>query len=983
SSFGLLPLDLFILFFSWQIYHVDKKVERFTLKSLVDNWSMDKNCDEGISLDSYMDGISGKIALQLHSVIMKTARRIILDEVISTIIPEFVASRKVHKQTKPEPANKSVKNCLPTDERAPVLERKKSSLLLNDIATVPCSVDNQMNPSTLESPGSPKPTRSIIVFPELLAVSCRLFHDDCMKIMWNAVFYDSVAEYCNTWRKRKRWSCYPLLVDPMGSVKQNTSHMKKTGDTSHNDIKLVTNPMSDMDFPPGFGPDIEKLSIDQTSLMSKGSHRVEMDLIQRTSCTVNPVSSDIQEIHASVENALYLSATTSLIKYIGDIIDREVDMSSIQATKVEPQADESVDEMSCQPASQQAVVDLGSSVDQPAGGKPCSPSVFCARFFEKFSLPKSDTVDVQENDEPPPPGLDQCTMPLKALPETKFKPPKFEEYIPMTDAYVSLAICRQRLHADVLRHWRRSFLSDALYEHFLSWFDSRHHGTGISKVSTAGPKLHSFCEEQPSNIRDRNPVGFSDPSWSIREQTYDSNCARTARMVDGKYTYFRKKWFGKKKLESVSGSMKVVSAALGDGVKSDVISSLTGVRNRSVSSQGEQSKYSTELLQSEPTNNKSSVPDSSKMAKKKAMHLLGKRVRVSPSCAVKNKKQAVLKDVLTLSGVIKSKVSENDSTARKDNLAVMFVSEQNLNKNEKSLEYGASELSRKIRKKKVVVPQLKRKMKDDQRLCHPSKSVKVFGATLGKKMKGKELKAHKANLPKFTISNPCPKSEGCARSSINGWEWRRWSQKASPSDRSWVRGVQFFHSSPFRSEVWASQCSNIKGPSARTNRVKLRNLLAAAEGSELLKITQLTARKKRLRFQRSKIHDWGLVALESIEAEDFVIEYVGELIRRQISEIRERQYEKMGIGSSYLFRLDDDYVVDATKRGGIARFINHSCEPNCYTKVVTVDSQKKIFIYAKRHISAGEEITYNYKFPLEENKIPCNCGSRRCRGSMN
>jgi hypothetical protein len=46
----------------------------------------------------------------------------------------------------------------------------------------------------------------------------------------------------------------------------------------------------------------------------------------------------------------------------------------------------------------------------------------------------------------------------------------------------------------------------------------------------------------------------------------------------------------------------------------------------------------------------------------------------------------------------------------------------------------------------------------------------------------------------------------------------------------------------------------------------------------------------------------------------------------QISEIRERQYEKMGIGSSYLFRLDDGYVLDATKRGGIARFINHSCE---------------------------------------------------------
>jgi SET domain-containing protein len=132
-----------------------------------------------------------------------------------------------------------------------------------------------------------------------------------------------------------------------------------------------------------------------------------------------------------------------------------------------------------------------------------------------------------------------------------------------------------------------------------------------------------------------------------------------------------------------------------------------------------------------------------------------------------------------------------------------------------------------------------------------------------------------------------------------------------------------------------------------------------------------------LKFQRSKIHDWGLVALEPIEAEDFVIEYVGELIRPKISDIRERQYEKMGIGSSYLFRVDHEYVVDATKRGGLARFINHSCEPNCYTKIINVEGQKKIFIYAKKPILAGEELTYNYKFPLEEKKIPCNCGSRR------
>lgn len=66
-----------------------------------------------------------------------------------------------------------------------------------------------------------------------------------------------------------------------------------------------------------------------------------------------------------------------------------------------------------------------------------------------------------------------------------------------------------------------------------------------------------------------------------------------------------------------------------------------------------------------------------------------------------------------------------------------------------------------------------------------------------------------------------------------------------------------------------------------------------------------------------------------------------------------------------------------TNDDGYMLFLAFFFQPNCYTKVIIVDGQKKIFIYAKRQILAGEEITYNYKFPLEEKKIPCNCGSKR------
>lgn len=153
--------------------------------------------------------------------------------------------------------------------------------------------------------------------------------------------------------------------------------------------------------------------------------------------------------------------------------------------------------------------------------------------------------------------------------------------------------------------------------------------------------------------------------------------------------------------------------------------------------------------------------------------------------------------------------------------------------------------------------------------------------------------------------------------------------------------------------------------------------------SDLLKFNQLKFRRKQMTFGKSAIHDWGLFAQEDIGADEMVIEYVGQVVRPTLSDVRENRYERQGIGSSYLFRIDLDYVVDATKCGNLARFINHSCDPNCYAKVITVENEKKIVIYSKQPIAYGEEITYDYKFPLEDEKIRCLCGAKTCRKYLN
>nr|XP_014434651.1 histone-lysine N-methyltransferase SETD1A [Pelodiscus sinensis] len=171
-------------------------------------------------------------------------------------------------------------------------------------------------------------------------------------------------------------------------------------------------------------------------------------------------------------------------------------------------------------------------------------------------------------------------------------------------------------------------------------------------------------------------------------------------------------------------------------------------------------------------------------------------------------------------------------------------------------------------------------------------------------------------------------------------------------------------------------------------RSEQRRLLSAIGSSaildsDLLKLNQLKFRKKKLRFGRSRIHEWGLFAMEPIAADEMVIEYVGQNIRQVVADMREKRYVQEGIGSSYLFRVDHDTIIDATKCGNLARFINHCCTPNCYAKVITIEAQKKIVIYSKQPIGVNEEITYDYKFPIEENKIPCLCGTESCRGTLN
>ena len=150
------------------------------------------------------------------------------------------------------------------------------------------------------------------------------------------------------------------------------------------------------------------------------------------------------------------------------------------------------------------------------------------------------------------------------------------------------------------------------------------------------------------------------------------------------------------------------------------------------------------------------------------------------------------------------------------------------------------------------------------------------------------------------------------------------------------------------------------------------------------------ARRPRRLFtvRRSAIHGWGAFAATAIAAGTRVVEYTGERITPAEAERREPgtlPTRPDGGHHTFLFAIDDDVVVDAGVGGNAARWINHSCAPNCDAVI----DGGRIYIEAVRDIAPGEELAYDYAYVLPERhtpaakrRFPCSCGAAACRGTM-
>ena len=145
-------------------------------------------------------------------------------------------------------------------------------------------------------------------------------------------------------------------------------------------------------------------------------------------------------------------------------------------------------------------------------------------------------------------------------------------------------------------------------------------------------------------------------------------------------------------------------------------------------------------------------------------------------------------------------------------------------------------------------------------------------------------------------------------------------------------------------------------------------------------------REESLPFEirESPMQGLGAFATRSIPADTRLIEYAGQRLTPDEAEARYPDVEGER-HHTFLFAIDDDVVIDAAFEGNEARFINHSCDPNCDAVI----EDGRIWIETIRDVAAGEELAYDYAYELEERhspaakrRYPCYCGAARCRGTI-
>lgn len=202
-----------------------------------------------------------------------------------------------------------------------------------------------------------------------------------------------------------------------------------------------------------------------------------------------------------------------------------------------------------------------------------------------------------------------------------------------------------------------------------------------------------------------------------------------------------------------------------------------------------------------------------------------------------------------------------------------------------------------------------------------------------------------------------------------------------------VRTNRYTEGKPLRHEMWQCQC---------TSPCDEQCLNYALQYECTAKLCPFGTECGNQRLRRKQYAPYaitstegkgrGMIATSDISPGTLIVEYCGEVIGRSTFDERMHRMASDRSANYYFLALTSDLMIDAGPCGNDARFINHSCSPNCETEKWIVDGLDRVAIVARRDIPAGAEITYNYNFERYWDRIeqgqPCLCGASNCSGIL-
>ncbi|PKI52385.1 hypothetical protein CRG98_027311 [Punica granatum] len=141
-------------------------------------------------------------------------------------------------------------------------------------------------------------------------------------------------------------------------------------------------------------------------------------------------------------------------------------------------------------------------------------------------------------------------------------------------------------------------------------------------------------------------------------------------------------------------------------------------------------------------------------------------------------------------------------------------------------------------------------------------------------------------------------------------------------------------------------------------------------------------KEKKIKVVKTELCGWGVEAAEPINKGEFIVEYIGEVIDDALCEQRLWDMKHRGEKNFYMCEIRKDFTIDATFKGNFSRFLNHSCDPNCFLEKWQVEGETRVGVFAARLIKIGEPLTYDYRFVQFGPEVKCHCSATNCQGYL-